>query len=55
MLEEFLRDRLVCGLRDDWVQRRLLAESKLTFAKVFEIAQASELAEQGVRVRYNRP
>eukprot|EP00731_Ephydatia_muelleri_P005173 Em0002g1349a len=47
--ENLLRDRLVCGLRDDRAQRRLLAESKLTFAKAFEIAQASELAEQGVR------
>eukprot|EP00731_Ephydatia_muelleri_P025027 Em0017g110a len=41
-----LRDRLVCGLRDDKVQRRLLADSQLTFAKAFEVAQASELAEQ---------
>eukprot|EP00731_Ephydatia_muelleri_P012303 Em0006g1197a len=49
VLEDLLRDRLVCGLRDDRAQRRLLAESKLTFAKAFEIAQASELAEQGVR------
>ena len=48
MLEDLLRDHLVCGLRDDRAQRRLLAESKLTFAKAFEIAQASELAE-GVR------
>ncbi|KAL5480000.1 hypothetical protein EMCRGX_G023613 [Ephydatia muelleri] len=45
-LDDMLRDRLVCGLRDDKVQRRLLADSQLTFAKAFEVAQASELAEQ---------
>ena len=40
VLEDLLRDRLVCGQRDDRAQRRLLAESKLTFAKAFEIAHA---------------
>lgn len=48
-LEDMLRDRLVCGLRDDRVQRRLLAEPRLTLAKAFEVAQASEMAEKGVR------
>ena len=55
VLEDLLRDRLVCGLRDDRAQRRLLAESKLTFAKAFEIAQASELAEQKACVRCSCP
>eukprot|EP00731_Ephydatia_muelleri_P000767 Em0001g767a len=41
-----LRDRLVCGLRDVRVQRRLFAEPKLTFTKAFELAQAAELAEK---------
>ena len=48
-LENMLRDRLVCGLRDPKTQRRLLAESQLTFGKAFEIAQASELAEKSVK------
>ena len=45
-LDEMLRDRLVCGLRDVRVQRRLFAEPKLTFTKAFELAQAAELAEK---------
>ena len=48
-LENMLRDRLVCGLRDPKTQRRLLAELQLTFGKAFEIAQASELAEKSVK------
>ena len=49
-LENMLRDRLVCGLKDSRLQRRLLAEPTLTFVKALELAQASELAEQGARV-----
>ena len=45
-LDEMLRDRLVCGLRDVRIQRRLFAEPKLTFTKAFELAQAAELAEK---------
>ncbi|KAL5481520.1 hypothetical protein EMCRGX_G021699 [Ephydatia muelleri] len=45
-LDEMLRDRLVCGLRDVRVQRRLFAKPKLTFTKAFELAQAAELAEK---------
>ena len=45
-LENMLRDRLVCGLRDSKTQRRLLAESQLTFTKALEIAQGQELADK---------
>ena len=50
-LENMLRDRLVCGIRDVRVQRRLLAEAGLTFAncKAFGLAQTSELAEKNVQ------
>ncbi|GFO29285.1 polyprotein [Plakobranchus ocellatus] len=47
-LEEMLRDRLVCGINDKKIQQRLLAESKLTFAKAMEIAQAMETAAGNV-------
>eukprot|EP00731_Ephydatia_muelleri_P032474 Em0024g18a len=47
-LDNMLRDRLVCGLRDVKVQRRLLAEGKLTFAKAFELAQVAELTDKNV-------
>ena len=41
-----LRDRLVCGIGDGKIQRRLLAESELTFKKAFELAQAMETADR---------
>lgn len=43
-LDEMLRDRIVCGVNDSRIQRRLLAEPNLTFTKVLEVAQALELA-----------
>ena len=49
-LDDMLRDRRVCGLRDARVQKPLLAEPKLTFAKALELAQATELAEEGARL-----
>ena len=45
-LEERLRDRLVSGIRNDRIQRRLLAEPKLTFNEAHQIAIAMELAEK---------
>ena len=45
-LNDALRDQLVCGLRQEAIQRKLLAEDKLTFKKASEIAQAMELAER---------
>lgn len=45
-LESMLRDRLVCGINNDRIQRRLLAEKELTFAKALEMATAMELAEK---------
>ena len=47
-LDGMLRDRLVCGVRDSRVQRRLLSEVNLTFSKAFELAKAAELAEKSV-------
>ena len=48
-LDSMLRDRLVCGVRDVRLQRRLLAESNLTFSKALDLAVAAELAEKNVR------
>ncbi|CAC5419124.1 unnamed protein product [Mytilus coruscus] len=39
-----LRDRLVCGIKEDRIQRRLLAEPGLTFKKAMEVATAMEMA-----------
>ena len=41
-----LRDRLVCGINNDRIYRRLLAEKDLTFVKALDIATAMELAEK---------
>ncbi|KAL1454687.1 hypothetical protein MTO96_043719, partial [Rhipicephalus appendiculatus] len=43
-LEDMLRDRLVCGVRDEALQRRLLAETALDFKKAYEKALAAEYA-----------
>ncbi|XP_038064022.1 uncharacterized protein K02A2.6-like [Patiria miniata] len=43
-LNEALRDRFVCGLRAGSIQKRLLAEDKLTLKRATEIATAMETA-----------
>ncbi|XP_003368115.1 conserved hypothetical protein [Trichinella spiralis] len=45
-LDEMLRDRLVGGMRDEAIQRRLLAESNLTFDLAQKIAIAAETAHK---------
>ena len=45
-LEQMLRDRLTCGIHDDKIQNRLLAESKLDFKKAMEIALSIEEASK---------
>lgn len=45
-LEEALRDRLVCGLKNVQIQKKLLAERDLTFKKAFETAQSMEMANK---------
>ena len=44
-----LRDRLVCGLREEAYRKRLLAEPDLTHSKALTIAQGLEAAEQHAR------
>ncbi|XP_075550349.1 uncharacterized protein LOC142583754 [Dermacentor variabilis] len=45
-LDDMLRDRLVCGVRSETLQRRLLAELELTFATAREKAIAMESAQR---------
>ena len=47
ILEDMLRDRLVCGVRNKQIQKRLLAEKDLTFAKAKELAESMEAAAIG--------
>ena len=41
-----LRDRLVCGVRDIRIQRRLLAEPKLTLKRALDLALAIEATDK---------
>ena len=45
-LDEALRDRFVCGLRSEVIQRRLLGEEELSLKKALEIAHGMEIANQ---------
>lgn len=47
-LDRMLRDRLVCGLRDEALQRVLLSEETLTLDKVITRATSSETATRGL-------
>ena len=44
-----LCDRLVCGVNDKRLQRRLLVESQLEFKKGMELATAIETADKNTR------
>lgn len=50
-LNDALRDRLVCGLRSEVMQRKLLSEkaADLTFVKAIDIALSMEMASQNTR------
>ena len=45
-LSDMLRDRIVCGINDQRIQRRLLSESDLTLAKAMELSLAMESADK---------
>ena len=48
-LESMLCDRLICGIQDPRIQRRLLAEAKLEFKQAFKLAQAMESANRNAK------
>ena len=41
-----MRDRVVCGILDDAVRHKLLAEPNLTLGKAAKICRAEEAAQQ---------
>jgi hypothetical protein len=43
-----IRDRLVCGINNEKIQRRLLAEPELTYKKAVELSLAMESASKHV-------
>ena len=48
-LEEMLRDRLVCGIQNTHIQKRLLGEKTLTFARALELSQVLETASKNAK------
>lgn len=48
-LDDALRDRFVCGLRSEVMQKKLLVESTLTFQRAIEIAQSMEAAASNTK------
>ena len=48
-LNQALRDRLVCGLLHDSIQKRLLAEADLTLARALTLAQGMEAASKNTQ------
>ncbi|XP_015280720.1 PREDICTED: uncharacterized protein K02A2.6-like [Gekko japonicus] len=48
-VEIALRDRLVCGLRDERLQQRLFAKPTLTWAVAYEEAVAAEAADRSTK------
>ena len=48
-LENMLRDRLVVGIDNEAIQRRLLSETTLTFTKALELAQNLEAAAKNAK------
>ena len=47
-LDQMQRDRLVCAIDDDRMQKRLLSEANLTFKTAFKMAVATEAANRNV-------
>ena len=45
-LDDMMRDKLVCGIKDEKVQRRLLAEPDLKYKRAVELALAFELVSK---------
>ena len=48
-LDSALRDRLVCGIRSESAQKRLLSEADLTLKKAMELAQGMEAADKNAK------
>jgi len=48
-LDDMLRDRIVCGINDDSIQRRLLSEAELTLKEALKLALSYESATRNAR------
>jgi len=54
-LDQALRDRLVCGLQNEGIQKRLLTEADLTLARAVEVAQGMEAAQVNANLMKGKP
>ena len=52
-LDQALRDRLVCGLRQENIQKKLLTEVDLTLARALELSVGMEAAERNAKALRN--
>ena len=48
-LDDALRDRIVCGIRSEAIQRRLLSEADLTLKRALELSLAMETAAESAK------
>ena len=48
-LDDMTRDRIVCGMRSERLQKRLLSDKKLTLGKAIEDTKAAKVAEQNMQ------
>jgi len=48
-LDVMLRDRIICSINEQQIQKKLLAEKALTFDKAMKIALAVESVTKGAR------
>ena len=44
--DEFIRDKIVCGIQDDSLRKRLLQESKLDLIRCIAMCKAAEVSQQ---------
>ena len=54
LLEVMIRDRLVFGINDKAIQKRLLAEPKLTYKRAVELAQELESADHDMKLFHGK-
>ena len=54
-VEDMLRDRIVCGISDTRLQKRLLTEKDLTYKSALELAQSWEAAELNAKDIQKQP
>ena len=55
LADSLVKDRLVCGIRDDQIRARLLREPALTLQKAVDIGRASEASTSQIKQLTQQP